>query len=111
MSASRYRLVFWLALSIVTLLALLPLAKPVVPLLSDKMKHALAFFTLAVLALRGWRGLSLFPALAAYLMLYGLFIECAQYFIPHRYFSGLDLVADAVGIALAALAPRRRVNS
>ncbi len=96
----RYRLLFWLVLAIVTALALLPLAKPVVPLLGDKMKHALAFFTLALLAQRGWRGVLRFPALAAWLMLYGLCIECAQYFIPNRCFSGRDLVADAAGLAL-----------
>jgi len=100
MSAMRYRLVFWLALSIVTLLALLPLAKPVVPLLTDKAKHVLAFWVLATLALRAWPGLRLFPVLAASLMLYGLLIETAQYFIPYRTFSGWDLVADAAGLAL-----------
>jgi len=109
MSASRYRLVFWLALSIVTLLALLPLAKPVVPLLSDKAKHVLAFFTLAALALRAWPGQRLFPVLAASLMLYGLLIETVQYFIPYRTFSGWDLLADAAGVGLCGLFSYLRV--
>lgn len=68
--------------------------------ISDKVHHAFAFYVLALLldfALpRTEFGLRKFFALMAF----GVAIECAQYFLPWRQFSLLDMVADAVGLLL-----------
>ena len=69
----------------------------------DKLAHALAFGALMALARLGWRAPGTFT-IAALLLGYGLFVEVAQRFIPGRSFSLLDLVADGVGIAVAAIA-------
>ena len=42
----------------------------------------------------------------ALLLLVGLQIEVTQYFIPGRFFSTLDIVADSVGIALGVVVYR-----
>jgi len=37
------------------------------------------------------------------LIAYGLFLECAQYYVPGRFFSLWDILADAAGIGLYLL--------
>lgn len=72
---------------------------------SDKLLHLLAYAVLACLALiavhRLRRG-----ALWAFLMsaVYGVVDEVHQSFVPGRSASGLDLIADALGAALVAVA-------
>lgn len=69
----------------------------------DKLSHALAFFTLALLAdfsfpLDSFSWVKVCPLIA-----YGSLIECIQYFLPYRSFSLLDIVGDIAGIAIYAL--------
>ena len=71
---------------------------------SDKLEHALAFLALGLLGYPRWPALRLCLALA----LYGLSIECIQWFLPWREFSLLDWTADAVGVVVAALGARSR---
>ncbi len=75
----------------------------------DKVKHFLAYGVLAFLAARwimqGKIKLTLLKiqVLAfAFTVLYGLSDEFHQSFVPGRYASGLDLVADAVGALFGA---------
>ena len=71
---------------------------------ADKLHHAAAFFALAglLLALVERR---YYAAMCAGLLVFGGAIEAAQYLMPYgRSAEWLDLAADALGVALAALA-------
>jgi VanZ family protein len=76
---------------------------------SDKLLHMIAYAILAALALLGVRRLALEPkrkgaitfAMSA---LYGAVDEVHQSFVPGRSSSWLDLIADATGAAMIALA-------
>lgn len=94
------RLAFWIGLGGVLLLSLLPnSALPPVDPGWDKANHIAAF---AVLGLLGWRS---FPQargrLLVMLLFYGLAIEGLQSLTADRQAEWLDVVADAVGLALA----------
>jgi VanZ family protein len=105
--------VAWLA---ITALALMPAPSVPVSTLWDKTDHLLAF---SVLTLLGRISFTLAPArLGLALLAYGAAIELIQSALPTRAGSLLDLVADALGIALAfglialwqARAPRNVVD-
>ncbi len=92
-----YRFFFLSALAVTFYLALTPRPLPLVEDLWDKAKHFAAFLVLAFLATRA------FPRANPYfrfcgLLAYGLLIEIVQYFLPYRDASGLDLLADALGL-------------
>lgn len=97
-----FRLGLIAALLLATHLMTIPLEGIPIGSVNDKLSHVIGFGGLAFLLdfsfpeprYRFW----LHKALP--LLLYGFAIECVQYFLPHRRFSLLDLVADAVGIAL-----------
>ena len=78
----------------------------------DKVRHLLAFATLALVASLGWPpGPRTTPGITGGLMAYGLFIEVMQTQLPTRTGSLADWLADGVGIALGLLlfrALRRR---
>ena len=97
------RLVLVLALLIITSMALTPTPGEVQQSVNDKLGHALAFLLLAFLVHTSWPrsqfGWRQFSALLGY----GVALETAQHFIPNRYFSLLDLLADLAGIALYIL--------
>lgn len=97
---TAFRLAFIVILAVITTLALWPLQQPLIPLFTDKIKHALAFFALTALATRGWPHTGLWPRIVLYLLAYGAAIEVIQEFIPFRELSFFDWVADAVGIGL-----------
>jgi len=95
---------YWLAFTAITVLALLPgPAAPPRLLGIDKLEHAAAFLVLTLLAAFGWRGLPLwFISLA--MITHGLVIELIQGSpILQRTASFADIVADAIGIALALI--------
>jgi len=66
----------------------------------DKANHFIAFFVLYILLDLGFK---IFTTLGkvSVLVLFALQIEIVQHFIPNRYFSLLDVVADSVGILIA----------
>ena len=71
---------------------------------NDKIEHAFAFFTLALLADFSWPESRFGPRKFLSLLGYGLAIEITQYFLPTRTCSLFDLGADAVGLSLYWLA-------
>ena len=99
---------WWLAMSVVMVLALLPVKHLQLPVFNwwDKAQHALA-----CLVLTGWAFL-LWPArawrVAAGMLAYGAGIELAQWTVGWRFAEWADLAADAVGVALAWGLVRRR---
>lgn len=68
----------------------------------DKLNHIFAFFVLGVLARLAWpKAGALWPW--ALLLLFGILIEVVQYFVG-RDASAFDVLADAIGVALAICA-------
>jgi VanZ family protein len=70
---------------------------------NDKVKHILAFFTLAFLADYSTPKVRFNLSKGLMILAYGLLIEVVQYFLPYRESSLYDLAADAIGIAAYVL--------
>ncbi|MEN8180501.1 MAG: VanZ family protein [Pseudomonadota bacterium] len=92
------QVVLVVALLLTIYLATTPLEYPVISDINDKLQHIFAFFTLAFLADHAfpkhiWNWRKFIPLLG-----YGLILEIIQYTIPGRFFSLLDLGADALGL-------------
>lgn len=94
------RLMLALALMIITWMALTPSPGVLQQSVNDKLGHTLAFLLLALLAHASWSHRHFDWRLALPLLGYGVAIECIQYFVPNRFFSLLDILADAGGIGL-----------
>lgn len=93
------KVLFWLALFGSYALATLPLDhQPEITPFNDKGNHFIAFATLTILILYGYRVSYLKASIL--MLLYGIWIEITQLFIVNRYAEVMDIVADAVGIAI-----------
>jgi VanZ family protein len=101
--ARAARPVLALALGLITWLALTP-AGPELPGQTDKLAHAAAFLALAGLTDFAFPRHGFNWAKALPLLAYGLGIEVIQGFLPHRFASAADWLADALGLALYLLA-------
>jgi VanZ family protein len=97
-----WRGLFLLALVAITALALLPKPPAEASLGWDKANHLAAFALLTLLARGGWPQWR-WAGLWSGLLSYGVLIECAQHATPHRSAEAADVLADALGIALAQL--------
>lgn len=73
---------------------------------SDKFYHALCFCWLAFLTHRSFPDSESQLPGYLFLFLYGIFIECVQFFLPYRSFSFGDMIADAFGIIIYYLSAR-----
>lgn len=100
-------MVFLLALAVCVYLALRPAVDmPAVFPHVDKLEHALAFATLAVLG--WWAGWTMPMRLFVGLALFGIGIEFAQSFTATRMADVWDALADMAGAALALWLLARR---
>jgi len=97
------RLILGLVLLIITYMALTPIPDLLQENVNDKLGHALAFVLLAFLVHAGWPNVPFSWRHGVPLIAYGLFLECAQYYVPGRFFSLWDILADAAGIGLYLL--------
>lgn len=106
-----YRWMFFIALVAITLLALLPQEQVVISTGWDKSNHLLAFFVLILLLDKSYPELSAWKVKLPLLVVYGMWIEAMQWFMPSRFFSGLDIVADSLGLLLymVCAGPLRRL--
>ena len=68
----------------------------------DKANHFMAFMTLYVTLSLGYPKLEVVKKVLI-LLVFGIQIECVQYFLPNREFSLLDVVADGVGIIMGMI--------
>ena len=98
-----FRILFIASLLLITYLATTEMEHPVMTSINDKAGHILAFICLAFLVDFSFPDsrfdfLKILPLLA-----YGLLIEVIQYFLPHRMFSVLDILADSGGVMIYAL--------
>jgi len=98
-----FRVMFYTALLCILFLATTTIKMSVVESMWDKSNHFIAFFVLYVLLSLAYKNLSIKTKILL-LLAYGFFIEIVQAFIPMRYFSLMDVVADSVGIALGVMA-------
>ena len=93
---SFFRVVFWLAIIIAYVAAMLPQdLAPTVPELSDKAHHVFVFVVLGLLLrlaynINYWYGLLV-------LVGFGAFIEVSQYFTATRVAEEKDVIADLIG--------------
>ncbi len=69
----------------------------------DKLLHAITFFLLGIWAQFVFTQYKHKIILIALLSLYGLVIECVQYFVSGRFFSLVDWLMDLLGLGLAIL--------
>lgn len=88
---------FYFSLIVILFLATTLIQFELIESIWDKFKHSFAFFTLYILFSLSYEKQTIFSK-SLLLIIYGILIECIQYFIPNRYFSFLDVVADIVGI-------------
>ncbi|WP_456375652.1 VanZ family protein [Thiolapillus sp.] len=100
------RLFLGLALLLVTYMALTPLPEAIQENINDKLGHALVFLLLAALTHAGWPSRTFNWQHGLPLIAYGIALECAQYFVPGRFFSVADMIADAAGILAWLLVSR-----
>ena len=94
------RCLFFVALLAISLLALLPQERAVISTGWDKTNHLLAFFVLLALLDNGYSFRRFWLRSVLPIFLYGILIECVQYFLPDRFFSLLDIIGDVVGLLL-----------
>ena len=93
---STFRVLFWLALVVAYIAAILPQdSAPSIPSFSDKGHHVLAFIVLGLLLrlaykVNYWYGLLI-------LVGFGAFIEVSQYFTETRVAEEKDVIADLIG--------------
>lgn len=102
-----FKILLYLALTAVTILAFLPSynALPAFLSFSDLLNHTIAFIILYLLLagaypLLGWKNFIFL------LLFYASWIEGVQYLLPTRYASWGDIAADSVGLLLGYLIMR-----
>lgn len=71
----------------------------------DKVYHAAAYFWLASLSMTGFSVRRALPAALSMIIL-GVLLEIAQYFIPGRTFSLMDIAANSLGVILGIILGR-----
>ena len=97
------RMLLSAALIAITVLALIPQTEVPVTTLWDKADHALAFLVLGVLAQWAFPAARFAVVIAPALISYGALLEILQTLTPTRFGSVADLVADLIGVLLAAV--------
>ena len=96
---------FFIFLIAIEYLALTPAQIKLIESSWDKANHFIAFAALYVALHFGFSRLNLSTKVAI-LLAYGIQIEIMQSFVPNRYFSLLDVVADGIGMVFGILAAR-----
>ncbi|MCR4942191.1 MAG: VanZ family protein [Campylobacter sp.] len=97
-----YQICFVIAILAVEYLALTSRHIPLIENIWDKANHFIAFFVLYALFDLGFYAKIYTKFLA--LLAFGIQIELVQAFLPKRYFSTLDVLADTVGLVLGVIA-------
>ncbi len=93
-----YRMLLFISLVVITYLATTSLEITVVSSIYDKTNHFVAFLILSLLLDFSFPYSRFNTAKIYSLFMYGCLIEIIQYFLPHRMFSLLDIVADSLGL-------------
>jgi VanZ family protein len=96
--ASAARLVLALSVATISILSVIHVSQQSNMPFIDKIEHAAAFAWLAACAHLAYRNRERLNVVV--LSIYGMAIECVQWWLPWREFSLLDWVADVAGIML-----------
>lgn len=99
MKTTLFKIVFAINFLAIEYLALTPQHIEVMEGLWDKQNHFIAFFVLYILLSLSIPQLSTLKK-SGLLLIMGFQIEAMQYFIPGRFFSLMDIVADSIGIII-----------
>ena len=99
MKATFFKFSFFITFCVIEYLALTPQHIEIVEGFWDKQNHFIAFFVLYLLLSFAYQNLSVIKKFGL-LLLMGFQIEAMQYFIPGRFFSLMDIVADSIGILI-----------
>jgi len=91
-----------LYISVITYLSLTPIEHKISKGIWDKQSHFIAYLILFIIA-KKVHAKSNYLTCAIACFIYSFIIECIQYFIPNRYFEGLDLIVNSLGIFLEIL--------
>lgn len=94
-----FKLMFFGCLFVIEYLATTTRHIEIIENLWDKANHFVAFMTLYILLSLAYKFLKTIYKIVL-LLLYGIQIEIVQSFIPGRFFSLLDVVADSIGIVI-----------
>lgn len=108
MKTIPYKPLFFFNLSVIEYLALTPRHIEIIESFWDKQNHFVAFLVLYLLLGLAYRSFSSAQKVAV-MGVVAFQIEIAQYFIPGRFFSLLDIAADAVGVILGIIVCRYAV--
>lgn len=96
---SLWRVVFCISLTTISWLAITDSPPELAQASWDKLNHVFAFSALSIGAwLSAPRSGTLHRLIGV--MTYGIIIEIVQAYLPHRSASGLDLLADLIGISV-----------
>lgn len=79
--------------------SLIPIEHEIFKGIDDKWSHFVTYLILFIIA-KKVHTKSNYLTCAITCFIYSFIIECIQYFIPNRYFEGLDLIANSLGIFL-----------
>ena len=93
-----YKILFYITVVVVLILALIPHGKDVMP--NDKLLHIFAFFVLSLELNRASSTIRHRLRNIGALLAFGIFIELVQSLTPAREASLNDVIADLVGILL-----------
>ena len=102
-----HTLVFFGYAALVTVLSLRPSDGPGIEHL-DKLTHLLAYYIFAVFGYRMLKDGRHYWAVCLGIIAYGGLLEVAQSYTPDRFMSGYDLLANTLGVVLAALVVKRK---
>ena len=100
MKIMLFKISFFITFGVIEYLALTPQHIEVIEGFWDKQNHFIAFFVLTILLSLAYSHLTAIKKFGL-LVLMGFQIEIMQYFIPGRFFSLLDIVADSIGIVVS----------
>lgn len=98
-----FRILFVFVLMAILVLATFPSQSFGIGSMNDKLNHFAAFYVCALLVDFSFPKRNFGLRKSLFLLSYGLLIESVQLFISYRFFSPLDLLADAGGILFYSL--------
>jgi len=90
---------------LIVILSLINITQTIAISSSDKVQHAIAYFTLSffwLLALKDFKVKKVIILIACIAL--GIVLECIQGLTPHRFFEYLDMLANTVGVILGYFA-------
>ena len=91
--------VLWASLLLVAYLSLMPYDGNLLDDQRDKLAHLMVYATLTVLTYLAYQRVAMLRLVAA-LLVYSVGLEVGQYFVPGRFLSGADVIANALGLLL-----------